>query len=392
MSDSRSSTHRGRPIQRQPQSSVCRPLSLLLIFALQACRDENSGVESQAEVSADALPDLTTDSHGQETGDTTTDAIEDSTSADTITIPNYDSDVRINEITMRCTHNSYHRRPEVLADSSHDYEHAPLDVQLGEQGVRAFELDVHAGEGFPVFHIPYGVDDLTTCPTIGECLGTVATWSRSNPGHHLIMVWIEMKDELDLERITDYAAYDAAVRAAVPEEQLYTPLDFRRGMESERASVDELGWPTVDETRGQILVVLLDTDEPHASGYRAWSESNGDPVMFTRADTGQYSEPWAVIAKINNPTAAEEIAAAHAANMMIASNTGSPSGTVDDNQSRRNQGIQNGVHMLCDDFPAPVPERDASDWLDLAGGSPSICNEVTASDECQNRDIERQSD
>jgi hypothetical protein len=370
-----------------------RDVTAILLCPLLACSDAEPAAEApDGEADTDIGAETSIDADTVPTDVIAADAADGSTPADTIAIPDYDSDVRINEITMRCTHNSYHRRPELLADSSHDYEHAPLDVQLGEQGVRAFELDVHAGDGFPVFHIPFGVDDLTTCANIGECLGTMSTWSRANPGHHLVMVWVEIKDELDLERITDYAAYDAAVRAAVPEDQLYTPMDFRRGLESERASVDALGWPTVDETRGQILVVLLDTDEPHASGYRAWSESNGDPVMFTRADDDQYGEPWAVIAKINNPTAAEEIAAAHAANMMIASNTGSPSGTVDDNQSRRNQGVQNGVHMLCDDFPAPVPERDPTDWLDLAGGSPSICNVVTASDECQNRDIERQSD
>jgi hypothetical protein len=52
----------------------------------------------------------------------------------------------------------------------------------------------------------------------------------------------------------------------------------------------------------------------------------------------------------------------------------------------------NSILAMLTDFPAPVPERDPTDWLDLAGGSPSICNVVTASDECQNRDIERQSD
>jgi hypothetical protein len=392
VSDSRFDALRHPCHHRRHRLFRLHALTAMLLCPLLACGDEDPIADGPPEADMDIGTDTAGDADAATEDATPEDTADDGAPTDTTGIPDYDSDVRINEITMRCTHNSYHRRPEVLADPSHDYEHAPLDVQLGEQGVRAFELDVHAGEGFPVFHIPYGVDDLTTCENIGACMGTIATWSRANPGHHLVVVWVEIKDELDLERITDYAAYDAALRAAVPEDQLYTPLDFRRGMESERASVDALGWPTVDETRGQILVVLLDTDEPHASGYRAWSESNGDPVMFTRADDDQYGEPWAVIAKINNPTASEEIAAAHAANMMIASNTGSPSGTAEENQSRRNQGVQNGVHMLCDDYPAPVPERDPTDWLELPGGSPSICNQVTASEVCQNGDIERHSD
>jgi len=285
--------------QRPRRNSLLtwRAVTAILLFPLLACSDAEPAAEApDGEADTDIGTDTAIEADTVPTDTTAADAADGSTPADAIAIPDYDSDVRINEITMRCTHNSYHRRPELLADSSHDYEHAPLDVQLGEQGVRAFELDVHAGDGFPVFHIPFGVDDLTTCANIGECLGTMSTWSRANRGHHLVMVWVEIKDELDLERITDYAAYDAAVRAAVPEDQLYTPLDFRRGLESERASVDALGWPTVDETRGQILVVLLDTMNPmhrviaHGQSPTATPSCLPVPTMINMANPGLSSQ------------------------------------------------------------------------------------------------------
>jgi hypothetical protein len=42
--------------------------------------------------------------------------------------------------------------------------------------------------------------------------------------------------------------------------------------------------------------------------------------------------------------------------------------------------------MLCDDFPAPVAERDY--FLHLPGGTPSLCNRVTGSALCRPDAIE----
>lgn len=42
--------------------------------------------------------------------------------------------------------------------------------------------------------------------------------------------------------------------------------------------------------------------------------------------------------------------------------------------------IDAGIHMLKDDFPAPVPEREY--WLELADGNPARCNPVTAPPRC----------
>ena len=70
----------------------------------------------------------------------------------TATVP---AGLRINEIQVLGTHNSYHLQPEpplldalrafdaVLADSI-EYSHAPLEEQLDAQGIRQIELDVFA--------------------------------------------------------------------------------------------------------------------------------------------------------------------------------------------------------------------------------------------------------
>ena len=291
-----------------------------------------------------------------------------------------DGQLRVTDVTMRCTHNSYHIEPPMPFDDSHRYTHKPLDVQLGEQGVRAFELDVHSGDGFPVQHIPLGIDDLSTCPDLGACLGVINTWSAANPEHHLLVVWIEIKDELDGVNITDYDALDAVIRGALPPERLYEPDEFKRGRASMREALLTAGWPTLAETRGQVMLVLLDVDLPHNRDYTHHYEHIDGRAMFARASETQYELPWGVIAKIDDPGDAAAIAAARAAGLLIASNTGSAGTSDADNAARLAAGIANGSHMLCDDFPAPVPGQ--AYYLDLPGGTPSICNPQTAPKEC----------
>jgi hypothetical protein len=309
------------------------------------------------------------------------------TTGETTGEPGPDDRLRVTDVTMRCTHNSYHVEPAEPLDDSHRYTHAPLDVQLGELGVRAFELDVHVGADFPVFHIPLGLDDVSNCPNLGACLGVINTWSASEPEHHLIVVWIEIKDELDDGAdIKDYDALDAVIRGALPPERLYEPAEFKRGHATMREALLAEGWPTLGETRGQVMLVLLDVDLPHNRDYTHDYTTVDDRAMFARASDSQYELPWAVIAKIDDPTDAQAIAAARAAGLLIASNTGGAGGTDEENNLRLQGGITNGSHMLCDDFPAPVDGQDYH--LDLPGGTPSICNPQTAPEECTPEAIE----
>lgn len=100
------------------------------------------------------------------------------------------ADLRINEIQVLGTHNSYHVEPppdvlDVYIDADPDsinlaYTHAPLTTQLEEQGIRQFELDLVAdpegdlfrpigAPGWKVLHIEQ-VDERSTCETLVACL------------------------------------------------------------------------------------------------------------------------------------------------------------------------------------------------------------------------------
>ena len=101
-----------------------------------------------------------------------------------------DDTLRFTDVQAVGTHNSYHMRTEGVELDAWDYEHAPLDVQLGEQGVRQFELDIcfdAALERFEVYHAPV-IDDQTTCLALTDCVATVRAWSAAHPGHQLLWV------------------------------------------------------------------------------------------------------------------------------------------------------------------------------------------------------------
>lgn len=105
--------------------------------------------------------------------------------------------LRLNHVQAKGTHNSYPTwsLPRCWTHRL-DTRMRHLDVQLSEQGVRQFELDVHLrqDEGFEVFHIPL-IEEETTCRKLVDCLGVVKAWSDQDPSHMPIMIWLEPKDE-----------------------------------------------------------------------------------------------------------------------------------------------------------------------------------------------------
>lgn len=288
---------------------------------------------------------------------------------------------------VKGTHNSYHVRPLVPFDASHDYTHKPLDIQLDAQGVRAFELDVHKGlSDFEVYHISV-IDSVSTCPTLKACLGTIRGWSLAHPAHLPIVVWIEIKDSTGGLPIGagDLDALDDTIRGVLAPDHLFTPDDLQGAHDSPRAALEADGWPTLAVLRGKILVVLLNVEEPHADDYTSGYTTLAGRAMFARATPAQFTAPWAAIAKLGIDEA-DAIAQAHAARMLIATNV-CGAGEDDATCSAALVDAQAaGIHMLKDDFPAPVDGK--AYFLDLPDGAPARCNPVTAPAECTSAALE----
>lgn len=298
-----------------------------------------------------------------------------------------DEVLTLQHVQVKGTHNSYHVEPLLPFDASHEYSHAPLDVQLGEQGVRAFELDVHKGiSEFEVYHITV-IDSSATCTDVPECLGLVRDWSLAHPEHLPIVIWIEIKDSTGGLPIgaSDLDALDDTIREVLPPEQLFTPDDLQAGHPSVRAALEADGWPTLAQLRGQILLVLLNVEEGHADNYTAGYTSLAGRAMFARAAPGQFSAPWAAIAKLGIDDD-EAIAQAQAARMLIATNVCGAGDADADCAAKAEAAKAAGIHMLKDDFPAPVDGKTY--FLDFPDGNPARCNPVTAPPECTSAALE----
>jgi hypothetical protein len=136
-------------------------------------------------------------------------------------------DLRLHQIQVIGTHNSYHIEPAAGLKpfirsagasllQSIEYTHRPLPEQLSQLCVRQLELDIYADPvgglfakplgralalaagadpgddpnadgllsqpGFKVLHAP-GFDYATRTPTLSSAFEQIRTWSKANPGH-----------------------------------------------------------------------------------------------------------------------------------------------------------------------------------------------------------------
>src|SRR3954454_17263870 len=183
--------------------------------------------------------------------------------------PARDRRLRINQVQVIGTHNSYHLEatpaesalralvsPE--GQKALEYSHPPLRRQFGRERVRQIELDIWADPdgglyadpllreltgggpydpamrkpGTKVLHIQ-DIDYHSNCLTFLACLRGVRRWSDAHPSHLPIAVLVEFKDTpLSLTDLQTARLQRAAVPAtgaaapATPAAALVTPLPW----------------------------------------------------------------------------------------------------------------------------------------------------------------------
>jgi hypothetical protein len=283
------------------------------------------------------------------------------------------------------SHNSYHLEPALPLDDSHRYSHPALTAQA-EQGVRAFELDVHLSDAgdLEVFHLP-AIDDETTCPTLAGCLAELRAWSDAHPCHTPLMIWIEPKDDADdlfpgYQPLTGHIAQiDAAVAAAWP--RLFTPDQLR----GDHATLpDALGdWPPLSALRGHALFALLDSSEHRAE------HLDGAPALEGRAmfaDADGPDEPWAAMLKIDDAPGDGRVPDLAAQGFVITSNAAGADPSNDVLEADWQATLAAGPHYLSTDHLWPT---GGATWIaTLPGGSPR-CLPGIAPAACVDADLER---
>jgi len=295
-----------------------------------------------------------------------------------------DGTLRLNQIQVLGTHNSYHVAPAPGASliPERDITQASLTVQLERQAIRQIELDVHAMPGAPlaVFHLPG--DEGTTCPTLVRCLGEVRDWSRRKPDHVPVFVLIEPKHQPGA--LVDPLVIDAEVRSVFPPEQLLTPDDVQGSWPTLRQAVEEGGWPLLGATRNRVVVVLND-GVPTRTTYTSNETSLQGRAMFVYA--GPPSPLAAVTSVPDARLESARIASLVGAGFIVrtrADDAGVEARAND--SSRAAAAMESGAQLVSTDYPVPAP----SGYVVPAPGNPARCNPINTPQSigCTPRDVE----
>ncbi len=330
-----------------------------------------------------------------------------------------DKTVKMNQIQVIGTHNSYRIKPQKeLLDNLKNYvsdnlikelkySHLPLDKQFNVQNIRQIELDIfadpegglfyhRAGQillgkntasgisklkkpGYKVMHVPH-VDYETHYITLIDALKEVKKWSLNNPNHIPIMILIEVKTDIpDYDtlkqvakneglslpplqniQIEDLNQLDEEIKLVFDNSLLITP-DFVRGNFStlEEAVLNK-GWPTLDEARGKIFFTL-DNEGEIRDLYLEDSPILKDRLLFVSSHPG---EPSAAFIKINDPQSNKNIIREYVKSGFIV-RTRADAG-LQKNHSRKNTAFESGAQYISTDFPTPLKDLPQSNDFEVS--------------------------
>jgi hypothetical protein len=349
----------------------------------------------------------------------------------TITAENSDDCVRLNQVQVLGTHNSYHLapKPAVLEGLGQrrqglEYSHRTLTEQLSELGVRQFEIDVFAdpnggryarpsaykltgdsvgpameAPGFKVLHVQ-DLDVRSTCPTLVACLTEIKAWSTANPGHLPVMIMIEAKDTPIENRpnfefvkphpigAPELDALDAEIRSVFAADRVITP-DSVRG---DHATLDEAlrkdGWPSLGRARGKVMFALDNTDRKRDEYLRGHPSLKGR-MLFVTAPAG---DPAVAFIKMNEARgpAEERIREQVKAGYLVRTRADEPTIEARSGETtRKDSAFRSGAQFVSTDYPEVSPF--GSGYIARIPGPSGLiarCNPVSAPAGCRDEWLE----
>jgi hypothetical protein len=347
-----------------------------------------------------------------------------------------DALVRINQIQVIGSHNSYHagllpgvrafltkKKPDSLRGL--DYAHQPLDKQF-DAGVRQIELDIFADSkggrythpagpaaeeaagvradpvddnfsgassdvmmkpGFKVMHVQ-DLDQHSNCQPLTACLSMVREWSQAHPRHLPIFVLLETKQgkPLNIPNATTPEPFTAAtfdeldreVRSVFSADEMITPDDMRGNYATPNEAARANAWPTLERARGKVIFLM---DQRSAGPLYLEGHPNlRGRVLFTNAAPGQ---PDAAFTEENDGTE-QEIAALVGEGYLVRTRTDADtkegrSGSTE----RRDHAMASGAQMLSTDYPKAEPAEWTGYSVSFAGGAMARCNPIARNAACQ---------
>ena len=342
--------------------------------------------------------------------------------------------VRLNEIQVLASHNSYHVEPEpTLLDAlkaflgqaaeGFEYTHRPLSEQF-DAGVRQIELDVFvdsptgghyaqpalvpalglappdpalATPGLKVLHVQE-VDYRSTCPTFVGCLTQVRDWSDAHPGHIPITIQIEAKDgtipDPGFGFVTPlpwtaaaFGTLEAEIGSVFGSDRVLSPADVRGRAATLAEAVRDGRWPTLDRAGGQVMFVLDDKGATR-DAYRTQVPDLADRSVFVDVPE---TDPDAAVMVVNDPIgSADRIRSLVEAGFIV--RTRADGDTVQarsGDTSQRDAALASGAQFVSTDYIWPDERFGTGYVVDLPGDDAARCNPVNAPRRCPRADLSR---
>jgi len=348
-------------------------------------------------------------------------------------VPGSGDSVKMNQIQVIGTHNSYHAglapSEAILLEQKNpklyqalEYRHRPLDEQLSS-GVRQIELDIYADSeggryahpmgpdavaaaglpkdpdfdpeglmskpGFKVMHVQ-DLDYRSTCQQLTACLKIVRAWSQAHKDHVPIFILLETKQS-DLppqyharspEKFTSttFDALDAEIRSVFRPNEMITPDHVRGKHATLEEAVLRNEWPTLAAARGKV-VFLMD-QRPVGPVYLEGHASLRGRLIFTNAEPGQ---PDCAFTE-ENDGAQEVIAALVRKGYLVRTRTDADTKQARTNDTtRREIALASGAQLLSTDYLQSEPSQWTSYSVGLPDGAIARCNPVNSPPSCSNQ-------
>lgn len=338
-------------------------------------------------------------------------------------------DLRLNQIQVIGTHNSYHAgfapnegklmqqmKPEIY--QAFDYRHSFLPKQL-DGGIRQIELDIYADPeggryarpamlgmvakaglpadpefdpdhlmdqpGFKVIHVE-DFDYRSNCQPFTACLRLVRDWSAAHPDHVPIFILIETKEtplKLDVPTVTPlpftpqiFDALDREILSVFPRGAIVTPDEVRGKYASLSDAVAHGGWPTLKQARGKV-VFLMDQKKAGPAYLEGHPALKGR-IIFTNADAGAAD---AAFVEDNEGSAAEIEGLVRRGYVVRARADENTKEARTNDTRRRDELLGSGAQFISTDYPH-IERAETGYEVALPDRAAARCNPVLEPQGC----------
>lgn len=348
--------------------------------------------------------------------------------------PGGDDSVKLNQIQVVGSHNSYHLRasqaeyeirqsvaPEFNVGL--DYEHPALGVQFSSQQVRQIELDVFAdpagglysnplirefahegplspadkavmdAPGIKVLHAQ-DVDYRSNCLTFVACLAAVKDWSNAHPNHAPIAILVELKDDTipvvpSPPAVTpipwtssNIATIDTEINSVFARDDIVRPDDVRGSHATVNEGVLDGNWPTLAESRGKVMF-LMDNSAKRDTYLHAFPGLRGAD-LFTNASPGDAD---AAFVEMNTPTGDNLAKIQQLVRDGYVVRTRADADTVEarkNDTSVRDAAFASGAQWVSTDFPGKGSAAllGSDYYVQIPGGTTARCNPINGPADC----------